>query len=68
MLPVALRFADAATGETSQAPRYIDDDSLVVSLWNTLRAPPLLATRCVLVRAPLALTENTSMNPSPHEA
>ena len=43
VLPAALRFADAATGETSQAPRYIDDDSLVMSLWNTLRAPPLLA-------------------------
>ncbi|MDQ0014309.1 1-acyl-sn-glycerol-3-phosphate acyltransferase [Variovorax boronicumulans] len=43
VLPAALRFADAATGETSQAPRYIDDDNLVTSLWNTLRAPPLLA-------------------------
>jgi len=43
VLPAALRFADAATGETSHAPRYIDDDNLVVSLWNTLRAPPLLA-------------------------
>jgi 1-acyl-sn-glycerol-3-phosphate acyltransferase len=43
VLPAALRFADAATGETSQAPRYIDDDSLAASLWNTLRAPPLLA-------------------------
>lgn len=43
VLPAALRFADAATGETSQAPRYIDDDSLLASLWNTLRAPPLLA-------------------------
>jgi len=43
VMPAALRFADAATGETSQAPRYIDDDSLLTSLWNTLRAPPLLA-------------------------
>jgi len=43
VLPAALRFADAATGETSQAPRYIDDDNLLASLWNTLRAPPLLA-------------------------
>jgi 1-acyl-sn-glycerol-3-phosphate acyltransferase len=41
--PAALRFADAASGETSQAPRYIDDDNLVSSLWNTLKAPPLLA-------------------------
>jgi len=41
--PAALRFADAETGETSQAPRYIDDDNLVTSLWNTLTAPPLLA-------------------------
>ncbi len=41
--PVGLRFADAATDETSMAPRYIDDDNLVTSLWNTLKAPPLLA-------------------------
>ncbi|VTU29593.1 1-acyl-sn-glycerol-3-phosphate acyltransferase [Variovorax sp. SRS16] len=41
--PAALRFADAATGETSHAPRYIDDDNLFSSLWNTLKAPPLLA-------------------------
>jgi 1-acyl-sn-glycerol-3-phosphate acyltransferase len=41
--PAALRFADAATGETSHAPRYIDDDNLISSLWNTLKAPPLLA-------------------------
>ena len=41
--PAALRFVDDATGALSQAPRYIDDDSLAGSLWNTLRAPPLLA-------------------------
>jgi 1-acyl-sn-glycerol-3-phosphate acyltransferase len=41
--PIALRFADAATGETSQAPRYIDDDNLASSLWQVLKAPPLLA-------------------------
>ena len=41
--PAALRFADAATGETSFAPRYIDDDNLVASLWRTLCAPPLVA-------------------------
>jgi len=43
VLPIALRFAEAATGETSQAPRYIDDDNLMTSLWNVLKAPPLLA-------------------------
>jgi 1-acyl-sn-glycerol-3-phosphate acyltransferase len=41
--PMALRFADAATGETSDAPRYIGDDNLASSLWRTLKAPPLLA-------------------------
>lgn len=41
--PVGLRFADAATMETSTAPRYVDDDNLATSLWNTLRAPPLIA-------------------------
>ena len=41
--PAALRFADAASGQNSDAPRYVDDDSLLASLWNTLKAPPLLA-------------------------
>jgi len=41
--PAALRFADAASGETSHAPRYIDDDNLLASVWKTLKAPPLLA-------------------------
>jgi len=41
--PAALRFADAATGETSFAPRYVGDDNLLSSLWSTLSAPPLLA-------------------------
>lgn len=43
VLPAALRFADAATGETSAAPLYVGDDSLVGSLWRTLSAPPLMA-------------------------
>lgn len=43
VLPAALRFADAATGETSPAPLYVGDDSLIGSLWRTLTAPPLLA-------------------------
>jgi len=29
--------------KTSYAPRYIDDDNLLASVWNTLKAPPLLA-------------------------
>jgi 1-acyl-sn-glycerol-3-phosphate acyltransferase len=41
--PVALRFADASSGHTSFAPRYIGDDSLASSLWRTLCAPPLTA-------------------------
>jgi 1-acyl-sn-glycerol-3-phosphate acyltransferase len=41
--PAALRFADAASGETSQAPRYVGDDSLLSSVWQTLKAPPLAA-------------------------
>ena len=43
VIPAALRFADAATGETSVAPLYVGDDSLIGSLWRTLTAPPLLA-------------------------
>lgn len=34
--PVALRFVDADSGQTSFAPRYIDDDSIFVSVWETL--------------------------------
>ena len=41
--PVALKFVDVQTGLLSFAPRYIDDDSLGTSLWNTLTAPPLRA-------------------------
>ncbi|HYP83351.1 lysophospholipid acyltransferase family protein [Variovorax sp.] len=44
--PAALRFADRATGETSFAPRYIDDDTLLASVWRTLCAPPLAAHLC----------------------
>jgi len=43
VIPAALRFVDAASGATSQAARYIDDDNLVGSLWRTLSAPPLRA-------------------------
>lgn len=34
--PIALRFVDADTGQTNFAPRYIDDDSIFVSIWETL--------------------------------
>lgn len=36
---VALRFEDAASGQTSLAACYIDDDTLLGSLWRTLSAP-----------------------------
>ena len=41
--PVALKFLDAASGQTSFAPSYVDDETLVGSIWRTLTAPPLLA-------------------------
>lgn len=41
--PVALSFVDAVSGQPSFAARYIDDDTLVGSLWRTLAAPPLAA-------------------------
>jgi 1-acyl-sn-glycerol-3-phosphate acyltransferase len=41
--PVALRFVDASTGQTSFAPRYIDDDSIFVSIWETLNVGQLRA-------------------------
>ena len=43
VLPVALRFEDAASGQRSLAPCYIDDDTLLGSIWRTLTAPALCA-------------------------
>jgi 1-acyl-sn-glycerol-3-phosphate acyltransferase len=42
--PVALQYSDLATGQPSMAPIYIDHDSLMASIWRTLKAPPLRAT------------------------
>ena len=41
--PVALKFIDAASGELSFAPSYVDDETLAGSIWRTLTAPPLVA-------------------------
>ena len=41
--PVALKFIDAASGEPSYAPSYVDDETLAGSIWRTLTAPPLMA-------------------------
>jgi 1-acyl-sn-glycerol-3-phosphate acyltransferase len=41
--PAALCYADAASGAASEAPLYIGDDSLLSSVWRTLKAPPLRA-------------------------
>jgi 1-acyl-sn-glycerol-3-phosphate acyltransferase len=41
--PVALQFSDIASGQTSLAPCYIVDDSLLQSIWRTLCAAPLCA-------------------------
>ena len=37
--PVALQFIDQATGQRSLAPCYIDDDTLLGSVWRTLCTP-----------------------------
>lgn len=42
-LPVGIRFVDAATGRPSSVAAYIADDTLIGSLWRTLRADPLRA-------------------------
>jgi 1-acyl-sn-glycerol-3-phosphate acyltransferase len=39
VVPVALRFVDLATGERSDAPLYVGDDTLLGSVWRTLTAP-----------------------------
>ncbi|CAM3467439.1 lysophospholipid acyltransferase family protein [Polaromonas hydrogenivorans] len=41
--PVGLRFVDKASGETSYAPSYIGDETLLGSIWRTLCAPPIVA-------------------------
>jgi 1-acyl-sn-glycerol-3-phosphate acyltransferase len=41
--PVALRFIDGPSGQTSHAPRFVDDDTLVVSVLRTLAARGLRA-------------------------
>ena len=41
--PVALSFMDRATGQPSLSPCYIDDDTLVGSLWRTVTGEPIEA-------------------------
>ena len=42
-LPVALQFIDSASRAPSLSPCYIDDDTLVGSLWRTLSGPAITA-------------------------
>jgi 1-acyl-sn-glycerol-3-phosphate acyltransferase len=44
IVPVALRFFDKASGQLSLAPCYINQDTLLGSIWRTLSAPALCAT------------------------
>jgi len=41
--PVGIRYVGKATGERSLAPAYIDEDTLLSSVWRTLRAGRLVA-------------------------
>lgn len=41
--PVGMRFVDQASGQTSYAPSYIGDETLIGSIWRTLCAPPIVA-------------------------
>jgi 1-acyl-sn-glycerol-3-phosphate acyltransferase len=41
--PVALRFLDPVTGAQSNRPQYLENDTLVGSVWRTLAGPPILA-------------------------
>jgi 1-acyl-sn-glycerol-3-phosphate acyltransferase len=43
IMPVALKFSDSATGAPSLAPCYIDDDTLLGSIWRTLCTPGIAA-------------------------
>jgi 1-acyl-sn-glycerol-3-phosphate acyltransferase len=40
---VALRYQDAATGKLSLVPAYVDDDTLVSSVWRLLASSPVAA-------------------------
>lgn len=41
--PMSLQFIDARTGELSLAPCYIGDDTLLGSVWRTLRSDSIIA-------------------------
>lgn len=41
--PMSLQFVDAQTGEITLAPCYIGDDTLLGSMWRTLKAPSITA-------------------------
>jgi 1-acyl-sn-glycerol-3-phosphate acyltransferase len=41
--PIALRYNDAATGQLSLAPTYVDDDTLITSVWRLLTSPSVEA-------------------------
>ncbi len=43
VVPVALQFVDRASGETSLAPCYVGDDTLLGSIWRTLTTPGITA-------------------------
>jgi 1-acyl-sn-glycerol-3-phosphate acyltransferase len=43
VLPVALQFVDRASGQHNPAASYIDDDTLLQSMWRTARHPGLRA-------------------------
>lgn len=41
--PLSLQFLDTQTGEITLAPCYIGDDTLIGSMWRTLKAPGITA-------------------------
>ncbi|RYZ10464.1 MAG: 1-acyl-sn-glycerol-3-phosphate acyltransferase [Comamonadaceae bacterium] len=43
VVPMAIHYVHADDGSHSPAPRFVGDDTLVASLWRTLRSRPLVA-------------------------
>jgi 1-acyl-sn-glycerol-3-phosphate acyltransferase len=43
VMPIGLKFVDAASKEPSFAPCYVGDDTLIGSVWRTLCADPIEA-------------------------
>jgi 1-acyl-sn-glycerol-3-phosphate acyltransferase len=59
--PVVLRFVDEATGLRSMSPVYVDDDTLLRSVWRMLSSPPVQAHLKFLQTVPTQGTDRRQL-------